>query len=97
MLPSRIRASSTALFLAVTTLLGFFVGPWATGSLSQAIGQDAAALRIALTLIIPFGFLSALLGWAAASRVEQDRARLDDALSIRPADPLLARAAAERG
>lgn len=97
MLPPRIRAASTALFLAVTTLLGFFVGPWATGWLSQTMGHDAASLRMALTLIIPFGFLSALLGWAAASRVEQDRARLHDALSIRPSDPLLARAAAERG
>ena len=61
------------------------------------LGHDAASLRMALTLIIPFGFLSALLGWGAASRVEQDRARLNDALSIRPSDPLLARVAAERG
>jgi MFS family permease len=97
MLPARIRAASTALFLAVTTLLGFFVGPWATGAISQMLGHDATSLRMALTLIIPFGFLSALLGWAAASRVEQDRARLNDALSIRPSDPLLARVAAERG
>ena len=96
-LPPRIRAASTALFLAVTTLLGFFVGPWATGLLSQMMGHDAAALRMALTLIIPFGFLSALLGWAAAGRVERDREALDHALSIRPAAPLLARPTAERG
>jgi hypothetical protein len=61
------------------------------------MGHDAAALRMALTLIIPFGFLSALLGWAAAGRVERDREALDHALSIRPAAPLLARPAAERG
>ena len=97
MLPARIRAASTALFLAVTTLLGFFVGPWATGGLSQMMGDDAASLRIALSLVIPFGFLSALLGWLAAGRVERDRAMLHDALSVRPADPLLARPAAERG
>lgn len=97
MLPSRIRAASTALFLAVTTLLGFFVGPWATGALSQMMGHDAAALRMALTCIIPFGFLAALLGWAAGGRVERDRTALHDALSIRPVDPLLARPAAERG
>lgn len=97
MLPPRIRAASTALFLAITTLLGFFVGPWATGWLSQMMGHDAAALRMALTLVIPFGFLSALLGWAAAGWVERSRAAMEDALSIRPADPLLARPAAERG
>lgn len=97
MLPSRIRAASTALFLAVTTLLGFFVGPWATGALSQMMGHDATSLRMALTCVIPFGFLAALLGWAAAGRVERDRAALHDALSIRPVDPLLARPATERG
>lgn len=97
MLPPRIRAASTALFLAVTTLLGFFVGPWATGALSQMMGHDATALRMALTLIIPFGFLSALLGWAAGVRVEQDRMMLDKAVSIRPVAPLLARTAPERG
>lgn len=97
MLPPRIRAASTALFLAVTTMLGFFVGPWATGALSEAMGHDAASLRMALTLIIPFGFLSALLGWAAAARVEQCRAALNDALCSRPSEPLLARPAVERG
>jgi hypothetical protein len=61
------------------------------------MGHDAAALRMALTLIIPFGFLAALLGWAAGGRVERDRTALHDALSIRPVDPLLARPAAERG
>lgn len=91
MLPPRIRAASTALFLAVTTLLGFFVGPWATGALSQMMGHDAAALRMALTCVIPAGFLSALLGWAASSRVERDRVALHASLSIRPAEPLLAR------
>ncbi|MFK4793628.1 spinster family MFS transporter [Sphingobium sp. ZW T5_29] len=97
MLPPRIRAASTAIFLAVTTLIGFFIGPWVTGWLSQAMGNDAASLRMALTIVIPFGFLSALLGWAAGARVERDRAALDVALSIRPVDPLLARPAAERG
>lgn len=97
MLPPRIRAASTAIFLAVTTLIGFFIGPWVTGWLSQVMGHDAASLRMALTIVIPFGFLSALLGWAAGARVERDRAALDVALSIRPVDPLLARPAAERG
>ncbi len=97
MLPPRIRAASTAIFLAVTTLIGFFIGPWVTGWLSQVMGHDAASLRMALTIVIPFGFVSALLGWAAGARVARDRAALDVALSIRPVDPLLARPVAERG
>jgi len=97
MLPPQIRAASTALFLAATTLLGFFVGPWATGILSQLFGNDAASLRLALSCILPFGFLAALLGAMAGRWVERDRAYLQDALSVRPAGPLLAQSPATDG
>ncbi len=90
MVPQQIRAASTALFLAATTLLGFFVGPWATGILSQIFGNDDASLRLALSCILPFGFLAALLGWLAGRWVERDRILLQDALSVRPAGHLLA-------
>jgi MFS family permease len=76
MLPERFRASATATFIAVTTLLGFLVGPWATGLISQALGNDADSLRIGLSVTIPMGFLGAALGWLAVNRVETDRARL---------------------
>lgn len=76
LLPGRIRAGATALFLAVTTMLGFFVGPWAVGVLSQAFGDDIGSLRFALSLVIPFGGLAAILGWMAAARIERDRAAL---------------------
>ncbi len=62
MLPERFRASATATFIAVTTLLGFLVGPWATGLISQAFGNDAASLRIGLSVTIPMGFVAAMLG-----------------------------------
>lgn len=77
LLPGRFRATATALFLAVTTLLAYFVGPWATGLLSQAFGNDSGSLRLALTCIIPIGFVSALLAALASRRIEQDRALLD--------------------
>lgn len=76
-LPARFRATATALFLAVTTLLAYFVGPWATGLISQALGNDAQSLRIALTVVIPIGAVAALIAWAASRRIEADRALLE--------------------
>jgi MFS family permease len=78
-LPDRFRASGTALFLALTTLLGFFVGPWAAGQISQTLGNDAHSLRIGLSVTIPVGFLAAAMAWIAIRRVEADRARLAQA------------------
>ena len=75
-LPERYRAAATATFIAATTLLGFLVGPWATGLISQALGNDAQSLRIGLSVAIPMGFVGALLGWLAAGHVETDRRRL---------------------
>jgi MFS family permease len=79
MLPSAFRASATALFVAVTSLLGYFIGPWLTGALSQSLGDNAASLQLALTIIVPVGLLAALLAFLAASRLERDRIALADA------------------
>jgi MFS family permease len=79
MLPSTYRASATALFMAVTTLLGYFIGPWLTGALSQSFGDDAASLQLALTIIIPVGVIGAVLAFLAASRLERDRIALAEA------------------
>ncbi len=79
MLPASYRASATALFIAFITLLGYFVGPWATGALSQALGDDAQSLKLAMTAVVPAGFAAALFALLAANRVEDDRARLAEA------------------
>lgn len=76
MLPVTYRASATALFIAATTMLGYFVGPWLTGALSQAFGDDAHSLRLALTVIVPVGAIGAALAFFAASRLERDREHL---------------------
>ncbi|MFS0850291.1 spinster family MFS transporter [Novosphingobium panipatense] len=78
-LPARFRASATALFIAVTTVGGYFVAPWITGALSEALGDDAASLRMALTLVIPIGFAGAALAWIASAKVEAARANLNGA------------------
>lgn len=75
-LPDRFRATATATFIMVTTLLGFLVGPWLAGSISSALGDDARSLQIGLSVAIPFGFIAAILAWLAARRVEADRERL---------------------
>lgn len=76
MLPASYRASATALFIAFITLLGYFVGPWATGAISQMLGDDARSLQLAISLVVPSGFLAGLLALLAAGRVEADRVRL---------------------
>lgn len=78
-LPERFRATATASFIMVTTLLGYFVGPWLTGSVSQALGGDAWSLRMGLSVAIPLGFIGALCCWLAARTLERDRAALSDA------------------
>ncbi len=80
MLPSAYRASATALFVAVTTLLGYLIGPWLTGALSEAMGDNAASLQQALTIIVPVGLLGGLLAYLAASRLERDRIALAGAV-----------------
>lgn len=76
MLPSIYRASATAMFVAVTTLIGYFIGPWLTGGISQMMGDDATSLQLALTLIVPVGVIGAALAFLAASRLERDRIAL---------------------
>lgn len=75
-LPDRFRATATALFLAVTTLLSYFLGPWITGLLSQAFGGGDDSLKLALTVVIPIGFIASLFAFLASRRIEQDRAKL---------------------
>lgn len=76
MLPASYRASATALFIAFITLLGYFVGPWATGAISQALGDDARSLQMAISLVVPAGFLAGLFALLAAGKLETDRERL---------------------
>jgi len=76
LLPDRIRATGTALFIMVTTFLGFVVGPWLAGALSEFLGNDAASLRWALVIIIPTGIVGAVLALIGARSLERDRVTL---------------------
>jgi MFS family permease len=72
LLPDRYRATATAAFVAVSTLLGLLIGPWLAGEVSGALGNDAHSLRIGLSITIPAGFIAALCMWYGSSRLDND-------------------------
>ncbi len=73
LLPDRFRATATATFLAVATLIGFLIGPWLAGAVSEALGNDAASLKTGLSVVLPVGFIGALCAFAAVRTLERDR------------------------
>lgn len=75
-LPTQIRASGTALYIAVSTLIGQIAGPFTVGLVSDWLGADAAALRLAMTIVMPLGFVGALCAWLAGRHVIADHNRL---------------------
>lgn len=76
LVPDRFRATSTALFIMVTTFLGFIIGPWATGALSEWFGGNAMSLRWALTIIIPTGMIGGFLALLGARYLETNKSEL---------------------
>lgn len=76
-LPDRIRTTGTALGLLVINLIGYVLGPLLAGQLSDIIvGEGAQSLRVALSIVIPAGFVGAVLMWMGGRSIEADRARL---------------------
>lgn len=73
LLPDRYRATATASFIAVTTLLGFLIGPWLAGAISGAMGDNAHSLRIGLSVTIPTGIVAAASLWYASSRLQSEQ------------------------
>ena len=67
----------TGAMLAVN-LLGYVIGPWLAGVLSEAFGEGAQGLRMALTVVVPVGMLGALLLWRGALSLEADRKSLHE-------------------
>ena len=77
-LPDHMRATGTALAMLVINMLGYVVGPWAVGAFSDLIAIDGTALRESLSIIVPVGFVGAILIWLGAKSLEQDRQDLAD-------------------
>jgi MFS family permease len=71
LVPVRLRARATAIFLLLTTLVGFGVGPMVAGYLSEAYRPafGADSLRFALMSLTPVTLISPLLLSIAARRL----------------------------
>jgi MFS family permease len=77
MLPDRFRATATALFIMISTFIGFVMGPWAAGTISEAVGGDSAmSLRIGLSVTILTGVPAAIMLWRSAHHLDADRQAL---------------------
>lgn len=76
LLPDRYRATATASFAAVTTLIGLLAGPWLAGTMSELFGDAAHSLRLGLSVTIPAGFIAALFLWSSARSLVDERNRL---------------------
>lgn len=77
LLPDKFRATGTALALLLINLIGYVLGPLIAGNVSDLVSGDPAfSLRIGLTVIIPTGFVGALLMWRGAKSLAEDKVRL---------------------
>ncbi|MEO9633571.1 MAG: MFS transporter [Parasphingorhabdus sp.] len=77
-LPDRMRATGTALAMLIVNILGFVLGPWIAGGISDYFGADATGIRQGLTVVVPVGIVGALLIWLGAKTLEQDQSLLAD-------------------
>jgi MFS family permease len=77
MLPDRFRATATALFIMISTFIGFVMGPWAAGMISETVGGNTAlSLRIGLSVTILTGVPAAIMLWRSAHHLDTDRSAL---------------------
>lgn len=76
LLPDRYRATATASFVAVTTLIGLLAGPWLAGTVSELFGDAEYSLRLGLSVTIPAGFVAAVFLWSSARNLAGERNKL---------------------
>jgi predicted MFS family arabinose efflux permease len=73
--PLRMRSLTAAVMAATLTGVGFGIGPWLTGVLSDLAGGDAQGLRIALTVTTALYAWAALHFWLASRTLEDELSR----------------------
>jgi hypothetical protein len=73
--PPRMRATSTALLLLVSNLVGLGLSPLAVGLVSDALRTSLGAgegLRYALSTLVLVGALTATLFWMSSRTLRED-------------------------
>ena len=73
--PIRMRAIAAALMAAILTGVGFGLGPWLAGVLSDLAGGDAAGLRTSLTVTMALYAWAALHLFLASRTLEEELSR----------------------
>jgi MFS family permease len=83
-IPPQIRAMAAAVTLLVANIANLVIAPQFVGFVSDHVagpgGADAASLRFALLLLAPTGFWAAYHFWAATKKIDQEIARVRDAV-----------------
>lgn len=75
-LPDNMRATGTAIAMLAVNLLGYVLGPWLVGALSDAFGEGATGLRMALSVVVPIGVVGSFLLWRGAASLTPEREKL---------------------
>jgi len=68
----RMRAVASAFYLLIVTFIGFALGPYSIGELSDALGDLGLAMRLSLVV----NAASALFLWRALYTLARDEATL---------------------
>lgn len=76
LLPDNYRATATAIFAMVFSFIGFIIGPWLAGFISQWLGDDARSLQWALTALHPAGLLGGFMLLRASVHLTASREHL---------------------
>jgi len=85
-LPDHMRATGTAIAMLAVNLLGYVLGPWLAGELSEFFGEGANGLRLSLSVVVPIGLLGATLLWRGARSLEADRKLLEENTILAPSE-----------
>ena len=82
MAPPEMRAQGVALFVFVTNLISFALGPWAVAALIEYVFGRESSLPSALAIVNVLGMVSAIaLLWAALPAFRRTLARRENAIS----------------
>lgn len=77
-LPDKMRATGTAIAMLAVNLLGYVLGPWLVGVLSESFGEGAAGLTLALSAVVPVGLIGSFLLWRGAASLTRERETLHE-------------------